>query len=162
MVLYCVAVCHGVTYGVSILFLQWVMERGGSVRREKNRKEIQNNFLNQLVSYGIPEIDMSFSKKQDLKKLFLRITQDSTTQAERISYKSSRPRRTVQSPTSFPLELPPTLLIDKAGSHCTEEDGRCKETDGGHNASYHRSCQSTILHYLRRRKIVCKDRSQKH
>lgn len=33
------AVCHVVvTYGVSMLFLQWVMERGGSERQEETEK----------------------------------------------------------------------------------------------------------------------------
>lgn len=57
--------------------------------------------------------------------------------------------------TSFPLQLPPALLVDEAGGHRAEQDGGCQETDGGHDAGHHRPRQSTLLHQLRRREEVC-------
>lgn len=57
--------------------------------------------------------------------------------------------------TFFPLQFPPALLVDEAGSHRTEQHGCCQETDGGHDASHHRPCQSSFLHHLWRREEVC-------
>lgn len=57
--------------------------------------------------------------------------------------------------TSFPLELPPALLVDETGRHRAEQDSCCQETNGGHDAGHYRPRQSTFLHHLRRREEVC-------